>query len=288
MMNKQFTLLALCDSCDTLALQETEMLARFYNVKVQTFKTKCRSNSFFGRAADTLNRMKSELTISRKYMTSVDAIICYGAREIAQGVAKRTNVNLIDRFSLGVFPGVKAMSRADRHSVSERKLVFASFVADEFTRSMVEAIAIARPATAVVWHPIAPAATDSLTIALPNVTIEPQDSLDDAIESGSVDWLLAVSDSKEVGNALQALSAGIPVAIVENHAAASFVDDDCAVIFGAEPPKEEFVRGMLPYIESDIRGKAMSNCAYAKWLEYYDIEKNIPELSTLIESLIHR
>lgn len=93
--------------------------------------------------------------------------------------------------------------------------------------------------------------------------------------SEPVDWYVsmdAAADSllETVG---WALSAGLPVVSSEIVANASGLDDDCALILSQNPAEEEFVRGILPYLENESRYQAMRSGARKHWEEECDSTK---------------
>lgn len=94
-------------------------------------------------------------------------------------------------------------------------------------------------------------------------------------EEEKVDWLMLLS-RYEGGNPIavcEALSHGVPVIATDTTGLAEAVNDDCAVLLPLNPRSEEFVRGMLPYLESEPRYEAMREAARKRWTEKFDSGK---------------
>lgn len=90
-----------------------------------------------------------------------------------------------------------------------------------------------------------------------------------------LDWYMfmdATADSLPETVGL-ALSAGLPVIACEIAANAAGLDDDCALILSQNPTDEEFVRGILPYLDSNVRYEAMKVGAKKHWAEKCDALK---------------
>lgn len=87
----------------------------------------------------------------------------------------------------------------------------------------------------------------------------------DAPDSPS--WFISLeADARAVYHIKRMLAKGVPVITVESELSSGFLDDDSALIFGPDPTDEEFVRGMLPFLESGIRMTRLRNGAQAAFV----------------------
>ncbi len=106
---------------------------------------------------------------------------------------------------------------------------------DSRSRELIEALTRGRPGTEFIVHDAASAS---------------------CLES--VDWFMMMEpDAVSVFQMKEWLRKGTPVITVDSEVSERFLNDDCALIFGPGPTDEEFVRGMLPFLESDFRMKAL-------------------------------
>lgn len=113
----------------------------------------------------------------------------------------------------------------------------------ERSEELVEALRIARPGT-VFNHVISTTGTTDV----------------------KYDWFMMLDpDSVSVFEMMRCMKNGILVITVESETSDRMLDDDCAVIFGPDPQNEEFVRGMLPFIESDVRKQQLNRSAAEKF-----------------------
>lgn len=181
-------------------------------------------------------------------------------------------------------PAVRRLPRARRHAVVDRAITFLSQSASVDTCNLMAAMAVARPASRITWYALDTHGPDHYDAVPPNLTVSRCGSVAEAVERGPVDWMVMLdSKKKSVPLAVaQSLSAGIPVVCADAPCMLEVVDDDCAVIFGPNPPREEFVRGMLPFVESDLRGNALSGAALEAWSRSFDPSVNAPALLDII------
>lgn len=79
----------------------------------------------------------------------------------------------------------------------------------------------------------------------------------------TVDWLMLLSDEEGFGLVLiEAMSHGIPVIATDVGGIGESVDDTSGLLLAPDPEPEEFVRGILPYLDSRPRYEAL--CAGAR------------------------
>ncbi len=87
-----------------------------------------------------------------------------------------------------------------------------------------------------------------------------------------IDWGLLLSRTE--GGApvavSEALSYGVPVVATDCGGTADIVNDETGILLPADCTPEEFVRGMLPYLDSDYRSTALRESAYSYWKKNFD------------------
>lgn len=89
-----------------------------------------------------------------------------------------------------------------------------------------------------------------------------------------IDWMMLLSEREGLPISLcEALSYGVPVVSTMVEGSDEAIDDDCGVLLAPDPEPEEFVRGMLPYIESEHRYRVMSENAFDRWKLLFDARK---------------
>ena len=151
---------------------------------------------------------------------------------------------------------------------------------------MMKALAVGRESTEIEWIHIGDGSSmgalrELVAADLPhNLTIKLLGEMQNAeihrfYATEKIDWFIHMS-RQEGGNTIaiaEALSHGVPVVAADYGGLDEMVTDDCGVIFPCDVEREEFVRGMLPYIESDFRHRAMSEAARRRWEEYFDAER---------------
>lgn len=195
--------------------------------------------------------------------------------------------NKIDKARLGcvkLYPD----EMAQHHTVADRKLTFVSVARVspekrvELNLEMLRKLAVARPSTSIRWIHIGDGPLmESLrakvgAVTEPNLEIAllgalPNEATQRVLISEPVDWMLLMSETEGLPICLcEALSYGIPVIATEVGGTPEIVDDECGILLAANPTGEEFVRGLLPYIESDFRMGRMREAAYRLWNEEFD------------------
>lgn len=250
------------------------------------FEADCRqpSGSLLKSVVSSMRRKAEAARICRGVGSGVGAVLAYGTSEIATAVAANLKVPCVSRSELSVNPSVNGLHRTKRHTVAQHALTIVTRVSDFFTAQRIAALAVARPGSQIVWRPLT---VSELTLPLPeNLEVRQAQSLKAAVEESPVDWFVAFGADVADEGVLKSLSAGIPVATDNCDLADRLLDDDCAVIFGPSPENEGFVRGVLPFIESDFRSQSMSDSAFSRWHNNYNLGVNGPLLVAEIERLI--
>lgn len=286
-MEKDTTLLVIHSLAGLAAQDECEALKEWFSVKefpiTDGIAARLARRGILPAAMHRLAAHK----LSTRIEGDFDAVLCYSDKQVAGSLAALHGVACIERKKTGVAPFTDAVSPASRHSVSDHALTFISPHGDENTLALMKAMAVARPASRILWRPAgAMIATES---SLPNLSISPVALLKEALSAGEVDWLVTLDstiENENVSLVLESLAAGIPVAAVDGTETSRLLTDDCAVIFGPNPTNEEFVRGMLPFIDSDLRSQGMSRAARELWSENYSTAVNAPLLAAKISQLI--
>lgn len=171
------------------------------------------------------------------------------------------------------------------HSKSERKLVFLSCsrvveskrVCMNF--EMMRALAIARPDTEIKWIHIGSGdrmeylrrkLSDEKSPS--NLSVEllgelNNDEVHKIYVQRKIDWFVLLS-SYEGGcpiSVCEAMSYGTPVIATDTGGLSEIVDDDSGILMAFNPEKEEFVRGIVPYLDSEYRYESLRNGAYERW-----------------------
>lgn len=189
---------------------------------------------------------------------------------------------------------LKRDKMADRHSPAERALTFLSVsnVIDikrvELNGRLLKALAVARPGTVIRWihvgggAGIEPMKEQFVADTMPgNMIVEFMGEMDneqlqrEVYGSMKIDWFMLLS-SYEGGNPIavcEAMSYGVPAILSDTTGLADMADDDFSVLLPVDVTDEEFVRGMLPYLESDARRQTMGEAAFERWEQLYDARK---------------
>lgn len=176
-------------------------------------------------------------------------------------------LKVLARRDLGLPFGCFTLPRVTRHFAAERTLTLAEFGSSELSRVMVEALRVARPESEI------------------NLVHIDDENLSHLSTDG-IDWFLCFNPSV-ADSAVYALAAGIPVLSSLPQSChpcdiASYLDDESALLFAPDLTKEEFVRGLLPFIESDFRSSAMSDGALRCWAAHFDLQSLFPKLISRI------
>lgn len=170
------------------------------------------------------------------------------------------------------------------HNRADRKITFltcARAVKGKrplLTLEFMKALAVARPGTAIKWIFIGdgeemPALREASATTMPeNLIVEIKGALPNArvheiYRTEPVDWhiLLTTSEGGRPIALCEALSYGVPVISTEAGAVGELIDDDCGLLLPPDPEKEEFVRGIAPYLDSDYRMGQLREAALQRW-----------------------
>lgn len=178
-------------------------------------------------------------------------------------------------------------SRSSRHEALSRRLTFLSVsrVAPEkrvhINFDMMRALAVARPNTAVRWIHVGDGSDMSSLKSLVGdkipVNLEvnfigelPNSAVQDIYLREPIDWFLLMSDSEGLPISIcEAMSYGVPVAATDVGGVSEIVTDDCGMLLPDDVTPEEFVRGIVPYIDSDLRVCRICDEAYRKWHDHF-------------------
>lgn len=148
--------------------------------------------------------------------------------------------------------------------------------------TMAHAMAVARPDWQISWthigdgtdmdrlrEDVAAKRRDNLTVSLPGEM--PHAAVMDFLAREVVDWFMLLSETEGLPvSVLEAMSHGIPVIATDVGGMAEAVDDDCGILMAPDPEPEEFVRGIIPYIDSRTRYDRLCEGAHAKAVDEFD------------------
>lgn len=90
--------------------------------------------------------------------------------------------------------------------------------------------------------------------------------------TGRIDWMLLLAEDS-IGCPVaicEALMHGVPVVANDVGGLSEMIDDDCGILLAANPRKEEFIRGIMPCIDSQLRYSRMRLGAREKWASDFD------------------
>lgn len=106
--------------------------------------------------------------------------------------------------------------------------------------------------------------------------------------SESVDWNIMLSASEGLPVALcESLSYGVPVIATDVGGIAELIDDSCGILLPENPEKEEFVRGIAPYLDSDYRSGELRKGAFARWQTAADALRFSEEFAARITDILN-
>lgn len=189
------------------------------------------------------------------------------------------------------------------HSSSENKLTFLSVarVAEEkrvhLNYRMLRALAIGRPDCSIRWIHIGdgPLMSDLQRLVSDdcpkNLIVDlkgamPNHYVQQMYTSEPIDWTILLSEDEGLPiTVCESLSYGVPVIATMVRGTDEIVDDDCGLLLAPNPEPEEFVRGILPYLDSHIRFMRLRKGAFAHWQENFDASKLRPKFAQFIQSL---
>ena len=189
------------------------------------------------------------------------------------------------------------------HSHSENKLTFLSVarVAKEkrvhLNYRMLRALAIGRPDCSIRWIHIGdgPLMSDLQRLVSDecpkNLIVDlkgamPNHYVQQLYTSEPIDWTILLSEDEGLPiTVCESLSYGVPVIATMVRGTDEIVDDDCGLPLPPDPEPEEFVRGILPYLDSPIRFERLRKGAFAHWQENFDASILRPQFAQFIQSL---
>lgn len=87
-----------------------------------------------------------------------------------------------------------------------------------------------------------------------------------------IDWgmLLSRTEGGAPVAVCEALSYGVPVVATDCGGTADIVNDETGILLPPDCTPEEFVRGMVPYLDSDYRSTALRESAFRYWEKNFD------------------
>ncbi len=251
--------------------------------------------------ASDLN-LPSAAKILRKILPAADAIIADSdfthqrITELTSGDQYSSKIHVIAR---GCFHP-EEVETAGHHLPADRTQTFVS-VGNAGARDRVDLIfrflrqlALARPSLTVVWHHFSPAdiqapiLREHKTESPANLTIKFQsiESQANIYASEPVDWFISLNDTDGVSTPMaRAMSLGIPVITAIGAGIDEIIDDDNGLLLPSDPEPEEFVRGLLPYLDSLPRYQHLREGALRTWAELLDTTRHTRHLLTHLPRL---
>ncbi len=193
------------------------------------------------------------------------------------------------------------------HSRSERKLMFLSCsrVVEskrvDMNFEMIMALAVARPDTMISWVHIGSGEMMehlrrkvSDEIFPSNLTVEllgelSNDEVHKVYVQNKIDWFVLLS-SYEGGcpiSVCEAMSYGIPVIATDAGGLSEIVDDDSGILMALNPEREEFVRGIVPYLDSEYRYESLRKGAYERWCKNFSAMRLRPDFAAELTSYVN-
>lgn len=193
---------------------------------------------------------------------------------------------------------------AETHKVADHRLTFLTCARTspekrvDMIYRFVKAMAVARPNSLVKWIYIGDGplmeqlrATLEREPGPSNFTVELTGGLENRevqkrYLAEPVDWTILLSTTEGLPISLcESLSYGVPVIATEVGGIPELIDDSCGVLLPENPEKEEFVRGLLPYVDSDYRYGELRKGAFTRWMETADAKRLSEEFAEGLESL---
>ncbi len=213
------------------------------------------------------------------------AASCHG-RDFIRGIMPE----LADKIHARILGSVKLYGDklSSYHSAADKSITVLSVARVDHPKrvhlnfDMLKALAVARPTMRIRWIHVGdgsqmPMLRERIASGVPeNLEVELRGAMSNSevqriYVTETVDWSMLLSAS-EGGNPVaicESLSYGVPVIATEAGGITESVTDECALLLSVEPTEEEFVRGMLPYIDSDVRMESMREVAIRRWKECF-------------------
>lgn len=178
----------------------------------------------------------------------------------------------IGRRYLGVDAEV-ALARCSAPGSKELRILTIAQVIDrkrcDLCLVMAEALAKARPGWNITWTLIGNGPelprlkVKAQEMRRENLTVDLKESLPhaqvmDYLATGTIDWLMLLSRHEGFGLVLtEAMAHGIPAIATDTGGIGESVDDTTGLLLARDPEPEEFVRGLMPYLDSRARYEAL-------------------------------
>ncbi len=180
---------------------------------------------------------------------------------------------------------------ADRHVRSDRQWTFLSVARVDANKrvalnaKLLKALAVARPDAMIRWIHVGDGPEMGEVIAElepkpDNLTVELRGALTNEdvqklYRDEKIDWtmLLSLQEGGRPIAVCESLAYGVPVVASDIPGLNEVVDDDCGMLLPTDVTDEEFVRGIAPYLDSDVRSAAMRASAHERWVERFDARK---------------
>lgn len=201
--------------------------------------------------------------------------------------------------------GVPVSQRIASHSpAGSRSLKFLTVARATETKrpglclDMAEAIAVARPDWHIEWTLIGDGPElkglrqradsnrrNNLIINLPGAM--PHYAVMDYYVTHEIDWFMLLSTSEGLPvSILEAMSFGVPVIATDVGGVSEAVDDETGLLMPADVEKEEFVRGLVPYLDSKFRYDALCEGAVKAVKERFDASSLRSDFAKMMKTLI--
>lgn len=230
--------------------------------------------------------------------SAVETAVCvYAVSQWGVDYLKNEFPQLQNKIKLSLLGSLKLDKQAlsHHHSLSDKKITFLSVARVceqkrvDLNYQLLKALAVARPHTQFEWMhigdgPLLESIKTMVKESCPdNLTVRFEGSLPNSqvhkiYSTEAIDWTLLLSESEGLPIALcESLSYGVPVVCTDVQGISEAVDDECALVLAADPASEEFVRGILPFVESDYRMDCLRKGAFDFWSRCYDAESTRKE-----------
>lgn len=148
-----------------------------------------------------------------------------------------------------------------------------------------KALALARPSTRVKWihvgdgENMADLAEESAQNLPSNLEIDLRGALDnksvhEIYRDEVIDWIMLLSEHEALGLVLvEAMAYGVPAIAAAVEGIPEVVTDECGILLDKDSSPEEFVRGIVPYLDSDFRMEQLRLAANLRWQQLFDAER---------------
>ncbi len=154
----------------------------------------------------------------------------------------------------------------------------------EMNLKFMKALAVARPSTHFKWIHVgdgdnmADLAKESAQNLPSNLEVDFRGALDnkavhEIYRDEVIDWIMLLSRHEALGLALvEAMAYGVPAIATAVEGIPEVVTDDTGLLLDADSQPEEFIRGIVPYIDSDFRMDQLRRASYRRWQQLFDAE----------------